>query len=462
MERLRSATRAEARNLQKIHRRNLRVFREQPLREISGAFGDLGTLLPILIALAKNHSTSLSSTLVFSGLANILTGVFFGIPLPVQPMKAIAAVAIARRFTLRETTSAGIFVAAVIAFLSITGLIQWVTRKIPIPVIKGIQVGTGLSLITSSGALLSGDNLYENDLTRLWVVLAIALLVYSQVNQKVPYTLIILLVCMCAILPYTLYDFSSPNLWNPTVYIPSPTQFSKGALDAGLGQIPLTTLNSVIAVTYLAADLLPEVSTPSVTAVGLSVAGANLVACWFGSMPICHGSGGLAAQYRFGARSGSSVVFLGLIKLILGLFLSKITLDFFEAFPKTQLGILVFVAGIELARVGESLNTAGARDLWEDAERSSEHPTEDIHEGKTLRDLSEDEGKRRWLIMSVTIGGILAFRNDAVGFLAGMLCYYAYKWHDWWIRRRCEREGRIRLPNERSEGDGEATTRLST
>ena len=70
-----------------FHANNVATFRSYPLSEISGSLGDLGTLLPLMIALAINNSISLSSTLVFSGLWNILTGVAFGIPLPVQPMK---------------------------------------------------------------------------------------------------------------------------------------------------------------------------------------------------------------------------------------------------------------------------------------------------------------------------------------------------------------------------------------
>lgn len=82
-------------DLSAIQRYTLRTFRAQPLAEISDSFGDIGTLLPILIALTQSDSISLSNTLVFAGLANILTGLIFGIPLPVQPMKAIAAVALA-------------------------------------------------------------------------------------------------------------------------------------------------------------------------------------------------------------------------------------------------------------------------------------------------------------------------------------------------------------------------------
>lgn len=69
------------------NRHNVRTLRESPLAEMSGALGDLGTLLPLMIALARQGSINLSATLVFSGVFNIVTGVVFGIPLPVQPMK---------------------------------------------------------------------------------------------------------------------------------------------------------------------------------------------------------------------------------------------------------------------------------------------------------------------------------------------------------------------------------------
>lgn len=74
-------------SIRQVHANNVAVLRRSPISEISGSLGDLGTLLPLMIALAVNNSISLSTTLVFSGLWNILTGVFFGIPLPVQPMK---------------------------------------------------------------------------------------------------------------------------------------------------------------------------------------------------------------------------------------------------------------------------------------------------------------------------------------------------------------------------------------
>jgi hypothetical protein len=71
-------------HVQAVAKHNLHTLRHAPLAELSGSLGDLGTLLPLMIALSIGGSIDLASTLVFSGLANIVTGVLFGVPLPVQ------------------------------------------------------------------------------------------------------------------------------------------------------------------------------------------------------------------------------------------------------------------------------------------------------------------------------------------------------------------------------------------
>lgn len=71
----------------RLNRNNVATLRAAPWAEISGSLGDLGTLLPLMIALAVQGSIQLGSTLVFSGVFNVLTGILYGIPLPVQPMK---------------------------------------------------------------------------------------------------------------------------------------------------------------------------------------------------------------------------------------------------------------------------------------------------------------------------------------------------------------------------------------
>lgn len=426
-----------------ISARNLHILKSQPVAEISGSLGDLGTFLPIAIALSINGTISLSSTLVFSGIANILTGLFFGIPLPVQPMKAIAAVAIANAFTNGEIAAAGIFVAACIFVFSVTGLLRWFADVIPIPVVKGIQVGAGLSLIIAAGGSLSklgwvtpswADN-------RIWAIVAFLFLVTTNYYRQIPYALVVLGVGLVFAIIRATQVVDLPNFrpWIPVLTVPGNGDWRVGIVQAGIGQLPLTTLNSVIAVVHLAGDLLPEVTTPSITSVGLSVSLMNLISCWFGAMPVCHGSGGLAAQYRFGARSGSSVVFLGVLKLLIGFFFGNTLVGLLKSFPYALLGIMVIAAGLELASVGESLNTTGARDLKRDA------PAGILGDrGREIGPvLSDDERKKRYTVMFVTIGFLVGFKNDAVGFIAGMLCHWSFQIPDYLHSRR--QEGRIRL-----------------
>ncbi|KFY25588.1 hypothetical protein V491_01672 [Pseudogymnoascus sp. VKM F-3775] len=416
-------------DLRRFNANNWATLKESPLAEISGALGDLGTLLPLMIALAVQNSISLSSTLVFSGLWNILTGAIFGIPLPVQPMKAIAAVAISRSFTVSETVSAGFFVSGTVVIFSVTGLLNWFTSVIPTPVVKGIQVGAGMSLILSAGTSLLqplgwiwpswADN-------RFWGIGAFLALLWTQKISRFPYALVIFVIgiVLSFLLTGSAY-LPSLRIWDPHFLIPSWGAFKTGAIDAGLGQLPLTTLNSVIAVSFLSADLLPHLPAPSVTSLGLSVGLMNLIGGWFGAMPVCHGSGGLAAQYRFGARSGASIIILGLFKVVMGLLFGETLVSLLHQYPKSLLGVMVLAAGIELAKVGETLNN-GARDLWDESEAEGPSIIQGSPVAQAFRAPSDEERMQRWTVMVMTIGGLLAFKNDAVGFLAGMLCHWAY------------------------------------
>lgn len=434
-------------NLRRITQHNLQTFRNAPLSELSGSLGDLGTLLPLLVALTLSQSISLPATLLFTGASNILTGALFGIPLPVQPMKAIASIAIARSYTLEQTAAAGIGVAAVVGIMSVTGLLSWVTRVVPIPVVKGIQVGAGLSLVLSAGEKMlkplgwTGPSPVDN---LLWAIGAALALLACTRAPRVPYALLIFLLGLifAGVTVHNRHVDGTSIIPTIPIVVPSWGTFGSTFVTASLGQLPLTTLNSIIAVTHLSADLLPNVPTPTVTAIGSSVAAMNLIGCWFGAMPTCHGSGGLAAQHRFGARSGASIIILGIVKMILGLFGGESLVRLLASFPKALLGVMVLAAGVELAKVGESLN-AGARDLWEEAEMEAAGSQ---LLGKRLREPDEVERRERWAVMMVTVAGLLAFRNDAVGFIAGMSWHWGLKAQlprlqspTWWQRWRSRR-----------------------
>jgi hypothetical protein len=424
-------------HLTTMWKHNLSTLRSQPLAEISGSLGDLGTFLPIVIALTEASQISLSTTLVFSGFYNIVTGFIFGVPLPVQPMKAIAAVAILSSLDASTVAAAGLFVSLCILFFSVTGLLTWFNAHIPTPVVKGIQVGAGLSLIIAAGtkslsSLTWTIRLHTWHDNYLLLVVAFLFLLLTNIAPRTPYALLVTSVGL--VLAFIL----TPNLprftiWHPATQVPSVLAWRDGILSAGLGQLPLTTLNSIIAVSALSADLLPAIATPSPTAIGLSVASMNLIGCWFGAMPACHGSGGLAAQYRFGARSGASVIFLGLVKVVLGLLFGDSLTTLLGKFPTAFLTVMVIAAGLELASVGESLNTKKAKDLGNDGDAQ----------------VGEEESKRRWTVMMVTVGLLVAFKNDGVGFLAGMLCHWSFQLDAWVKRRRSLRERDVQVQGER-------------
>lgn len=134
------------------------------------------------------------------------------------------------------------------------------------------------------------------------------------------------------------------------------TDWKTGFVRGAIPQIPLSVLNSVIAVCKLSSDLFPD-NEVSATGVSVSVGLMNLVGCWFGAMPVCHGAGGLAGQYRFGGRSGASVLFLAIGKLVLGLVFGNSFVRILGQFPIGILGVLLLFSGIELAMASRDMGT---------------------------------------------------------------------------------------------------------
>jgi MFS superfamily sulfate permease-like transporter len=343
--------------------------------------------------------------------------------------KAIAAAAISQHEGLTTVALAGAWVSLAVLILSVTGLLRWATRNIPVPIVKGIQLGAGLSLIISAGTSLLRPLHWVAPVldNRLWALLAFLVLIGAQRLPRFPYALYMFVLALILAAIHIADDdhhhYPWFHVWRPHVRIPD--WLSHRSLAMAIGQLPLTTLNSIIATNALAADLLHDIPAPSVTALGLSVASMNLSGFLFGVMPMCHGSGGLAAQYRFGARSGASVVILGLFKIVLGLLFGDTLLDLLAHFPYSILGITVVAAGLELAKVGQSLNH-GASDLWDSS----------VQHGHGIVERLE-----RWTVMLVTTAGILAFKNDAVGFFAGVICYAAYRLADRFEEWRAEGHG---------------------
>ena len=93
-------------------------------QELGGAFGDIGTDLPLLIALIVTCDLDAASVLILFGALQIVTGVFYGIPMPVQPLKAMAAIMLAQHLSAGTLAGAGIVIGVVMLLLAATGLLD--------------------------------------------------------------------------------------------------------------------------------------------------------------------------------------------------------------------------------------------------------------------------------------------------------------------------------------------------
>ncbi len=320
------------------------------LAELSGSLGDLGTFIPLVTAMIVNCHLDPGSVLLFAGLYNIVTGLTFKQPIPVQPMKAIAAVAIAEGLSPGAIAASGIGMGVLLLLLAVTGLIVWLEKVIPPAVVRGIQLGVGLKLSLKALDMLKKLPPLGLDSWGVAFVLAGAVLFWQSRREKFPSALLLFtlgIIGTFVISPQLL----SKLHWGWSGFhlvIPTAQEWRDGLLYGTIPQFPLTVLNSVIAVCALSSELFKGrgIKTKPMT---LSVSLMNLVGSWFGAIPMCHGSGGLAGQYHFGARTGGSVVMLGVGKIAIALLLGAAAVPILSAYPKSILGILLLFAGLELS-----------------------------------------------------------------------------------------------------------------
>ncbi len=100
-------------------------------QEAAGALGDLGIFIPLLAGMVTQCGLQLGPALLFAGIMNVITGLWFAIPMVVQPMKAIAAVAIAERLSEAQIIAAGIITGGAVLLLVLFGLIDGSVRSFP-------------------------------------------------------------------------------------------------------------------------------------------------------------------------------------------------------------------------------------------------------------------------------------------------------------------------------------------
>lgn len=320
--------------------------------EWAGAFGDLGTLIPFTVAYISLLKMDPYGILLAFGIAKIISGLYYKTPFPIQPMKAIGAVATTQAaqtitITPHAVYGAGIVTGIIWFLLGITGAAKKVADLVSRPVAVGIVIGLGFSFMLEGIRMMSAG----------WLLGGAALLVTMLLltNRVVPVMFLLLILgAFTAVAQDTslLAELAtiSAGFRLPSFALDGMTwrEFLIGAVFLALPQIPLTLGNAVLAVTEENNRLFPD-RPVSEKKVAISTGIMNLLGPLVGAVPMCHGAGGMAGHVRFGARTGGALIILGTLLLVVALFFSNSVATIFKIFPAPILGVILFLTGAQLA-----------------------------------------------------------------------------------------------------------------
>ena len=383
--------------------------------ELAGSLGDLGTLLPLTIGMILINGLKPTGLFLTIGIFYVLAGVYYGVTVPVQPMKVIGAYAIATAMNASQITASGYLMGFVLLLIGATGAITLIGRYIPKSVVRGVQLSTGTLLMVQGVNLMLGTSMLQKihqtvepylsvqsiGPIPIGIIIGIAggcLTLVLLENKRFPAGLIVVI----AGLVLGLILGSRQGLHELRVGInlppflpfgwPNRADFAFALFALVLPQIPMTLGNAVIAYADLSNEYFKEQSSKvTYRTACISMALANLLSSTFGGMPLCHGAGGLAAHYRFGARTAGSNIMIGAVFIALALFLGSHSLVFINLLPLSVLGILLLFSGSQLCL--------------------------------TILDLTT----RKDMFVSLVILGITLATNLAAGFLAGIAVAYIIK-----------------------------------
>lgn len=372
-------------------------------RELAGAVADIGVLLPIAVALIVSNGLSATAALLPAGLLYLAVAFAFRLPIPVQPLKAFGAIAIAKDLGSDEIAAGALLMGVIFIVLGRTGLIDMAAKAFPKPLIRGVQITVGLLFLKIAWGLVSDPPASFDD-AGLGTAAAAALaglgLVLLLALRKAAISLV--LVALGAVLmlvqagdelalgpsALTLPDLDADVLLTALTVLVVP-------------QLPLSFANSCLATADAARSYFGErAAHVRPGRLATSLGSANILAGAMSGMPVCHGAGGLTAHHAFGARTGGAPLAMGAALLVLAAGAGSGLAGVLSAFPLPILAALLAAAGV--------LHIALARDL---------------------------EGARAWLL-ALLVAGLGFWLNLAVGLAVGLVA--------WWTPRLLAR-ARARL-----------------
>ncbi len=361
--------------------------------DVAGAFGDIGVLFPIAIALISLNGMNPTAIFLGAGLAYVLAGWYFRIPIPVQPLKAVAAIALALHLPPSTIAGAGLLMGLLLALIGITNLVSPLARLFTLPIVRGIQLGLGLLLAreglrltaaTRGGPSLLGVVSVSSALIGLG---AAAILLAFRKSRRFPAALLLLGAGVFLGVAEHWHAFPSLQLGPLPLELlrPKLEELQSVAIILVLPQFALTFGNSIVATENTAALLYgPQAKRVTTRALSMAIGVMNLAASAIQAAPMCHGSGGVTAHNKFGARTQKSNYVIGSVCLLLALFGGS-AVAILKLIPMPILGVFLIYVGIQHAAF--------------------------------LRDIVRN---RISLLIAVCVGGVaLATTNLTYGFLVG-------------------------------------------
>jgi MFS superfamily sulfate permease-like transporter len=317
------------------------------IRELAGSMGDFGTLFPLAVSYIVINGLDPAGMFLMLGLTNIALGLIYKIPMPLQPKKIIAVTAIAQQWTPSMVYASGFGLGLLWLILSLTGLLRKLVEITPVYLVRGVQLALGLTLAWQAVQWIMPSP---------WLgILAVIVVLVLRDNRYAPASIVLMILGIVIIV----VQGNLPDVWDfeltlPSVSIPSLTEVWKVMLLAGFAQIPLSITNAVIAPAELIRDYFPKKAV-SEKKLLLNMGWMNLVSSLFSGMPMCHGAGGLAGQYYFGARTGGASIMEGIIEVTIGLFLSKSIAGVLSEFPMPIIAGMMLIVGFQLAKPSRRL-----------------------------------------------------------------------------------------------------------
>lgn len=383
--------------------------------ELAGSLGDLGTILPLAIGMILINGLNPLGLFLGVGLFYVFSGLYFRVTSPVEPMKVIGAYAIATGISAGQIQASTLWIFLFLLIIGGTGIITLIGKYIPRPVIRGVQLSTGVLLVSQGVKLMLGTTKFQalREAAEPYLMIQsmgpipIGLLIGSVLgiltlllleNRRIPAAIVVvgagiltgIILGTREGLEQIRLGFYLPNFL-PYAF-PSAADFTFALLVLVLPQIPMTLGNAVMANADLSIQYFPQDGhRVTYRALCISMALANLMSFFLGGMPMCQGAGGLASRYRFGARTGGSNLIIGAIFIVLALFLGEHLMGVIYLLPMSALGILLIFAGAQL--------------------------------GLTLLDMNT----RKEMFIPLLVVGITLASNLAAGFLIGIVVAYLLK-----------------------------------